>query len=119
MTKRIVIIGDSHTDAIKRAIKNKLFGDIKNVDISAYRYLKEKNGTKIGDLSEDEVDAMVSELNPSDLLVSTIGGNQHQVVSLIQHPIKFDICTSRLRHLRQTHSDSALCSTPRVFCNRA
>lgn len=95
MKRKIVIIGDSHTDAIKAALKNnqlKLGGDIQ---IKAFRFSKIKNGKQIGDISDDAVIGVISDLTPSDLVVSTIGGNQHQVVSLIQHPIPFDFFTTR------------------------
>ncbi|MCF8186170.1 MAG: hypothetical protein K9J28_05055 [Sulfuritalea sp.] len=86
--KQILIIGDSHTDAIKRALKHFY---VDQVEIKAYRYSKLKNGEKIGDMTPEEILKLASTLSSEDLFVSTIGGNQHQVVSLMQHPIPFDI----------------------------
>jgi hypothetical protein len=95
MRRNIVIVGDSHTEAIKialRSLQSLLVNDIK---IQVYRFSKVKDGRQVGDLSEDRVFGIVSELAPTDLVVSAIGGNQHQVVSLIQHPIPYDLLSIR------------------------
>lgn len=88
MTRKIMIVGDSHTDAIKRAIK--LRKGAFTHEISAQRFSKIKNGEPFGDISLEDVEAVAGQLDPSDLLVSTVGGNQHQVFGLIQHPQPFD-----------------------------
>ncbi len=93
MTRRIIIIGDSHTDAIKRALKKYKKLEGYDVSIEAYRYLKPKGDSYIGDLDEDQIKQILSELSPNDLVVSTIGGNQHQVFSLVQHPVSFYVFT--------------------------
>lgn len=89
---RILVFGDSHTHAIKKALKSRLYVRDERIEIEAYRYSSIKNGKEIGDLSLDKVIDQVSELKKHDLVVSTIGGNQHQALSLVQHPIPFDIC---------------------------
>lgn len=86
--KRIFIIGDSHTDAIRKALKR--HGGGNGFEISALRFAKLKDGKEIGDLSLETVEEVVSNLDEDDLLVSTTGGNQHQVFGLIQHPVAFD-----------------------------
>ena len=86
---RILIFGESHVDAIKRALKQQV--DDEKFQIEAYRYVRIKNGKKIGDLTEKEILQLVTSLRKTDMVVSMIGGNQHQTFSLIQHPIKFDI----------------------------
>lgn len=86
--KRVVIIGDSHADAIKRALRGY---KSQICDIQAFRYSKLKNGTMLGDMTESQVDVMVSGLHPDDLVVSAIGGNQHQAFSLVQHPERFSV----------------------------
>lgn len=88
MTRKILIVGDSHTDAIKRAIKLRK-ANIPH-HISAYRFSKLKDGQPFGDMSLEEVAAQAQQMEADDVLVSTIGGNQHQVFGLIQHPRPFD-----------------------------
>ena len=93
MTRRIIIVGDSHTDAIKKALKKNYQSEHNNASIEAYRYFKRKGDSYIGDLEEHQIMQILSELSPEDLVVSTIGGNQHQVFSLVQHPVPFYVFT--------------------------
>ena len=88
--RRIFIIGDSHTDALKRVLKLREANSDAKLDIVAYRYSKMKNGAEIGDLSTEQAEKMVSELTNADLLISTTGGNQHQMLGLVRHPVLFD-----------------------------
>lgn len=88
--KQIIIIGDSHTHALKKALKNSGNEDYLNA-FEIYTYAKIKNDKKVGDLSLDEAKHLVSKLSKSDVVVSLTGGNQHNSVSLIQHPQKFSI----------------------------
>ncbi len=44
----------------------------------------------IGDTTLEDFLAIARCLHPTDILVSTLGGNQHAVVSTIQHPERFD-----------------------------
>lgn len=88
---RIIVIGDSHTHAIKRALKTRHGLHPAHVEIEAYRYSRIKNGKTIGDLSAEQVIECVAELGSDDLVVSTIGGNQHQTLSLVQHPVPFSM----------------------------
>lgn len=89
--RRIVILGDSHTDAFKRFLKRNrsVFGE--QFTIEAYRYTQIKNDKQIGDLTTEQIEELLFTLSADDLVISTIGGNQHQVMSLVQHPIPFDI----------------------------
>jgi hypothetical protein len=89
---RILVLGDSHTQAIKQALKARRGSSHKNIEIEAYRYSKIKNGKEIGDLSPEKIVDRVAALDSHDLVVSTIGGNQHQTLSLVQHPVPFDLC---------------------------
>ncbi|HDV5685771.1 TPA: hypothetical protein RJE00_000232 [Legionella pneumophila] len=89
-TKKVIIIGDSHTDAIKKALKKHPFAE-SNINISAYRFQKIKNDKSIGDISIEHCMEMVSSLREDDMVFSTIGGNQHQSFSLIQHPFPFEM----------------------------
>jgi hypothetical protein len=85
---RILVIGDSHTAALEQA--NKKRASSGNFDISVLRFSKIKNGKEIGDISVDAATSMVAESPPDDLITSTIGGNLHQVLGLVQHPVAFD-----------------------------
>jgi hypothetical protein len=88
--QRILIVGDSHTNAIKAGLRICLNGDSNGIQVQVLGYAREKQGKITGDMSIKEINALASNLNSSDLLVSAIGGNMHQVVSLVQHPIAFD-----------------------------
>lgn len=44
----------------------------------------------IGDTSFEDFLVIARSLGPADILVSAVGGNQHAVVSTIQHPTPFD-----------------------------
>jgi len=88
MARQIVVLGDSHTDAIKNALKS--FELPAELSIRAFRYSRLKDGKQIGDLDVAQVTELISKVNSEDLIASTIGGNQHQVVSLMQHPQPYD-----------------------------
>jgi hypothetical protein len=84
--RRIVFVGDSHTYAIQHALKAR----VREGDPEAYVYSRVRNGTEYGDLSPEAIDSLVASLRPDDLLVSTCGGSQHVILSLIQHQVAFD-----------------------------
>jgi len=88
MSRTIIVIGDSHTDAVKRALANR---SPDGRTFRAFRWPSVKNGKNIGDLSEPELYSLIKDLQSTDIVASTLGGNQHQVVSLIQHPVPFDV----------------------------
>lgn len=108
MVKRVIVIGDSHTDAIKRALKSRQLLHEENVLIEAYRYARVKNGKSIGDLTEDQVDEAVAGLDLGDMVVSTIGGNQHQTVSLMQHPLAFEFFSGNPEVIARINTDKQL-----------
>lgn len=85
----ILLFGDSHTHVIQRAI-DKRIGKGLPVPVSAHRLLKEKNGNKIGDTSFEDFLQAAGRLARTDIVLSMIGGNQHAVMSTIQHPRPFD-----------------------------
>lgn len=88
---RVFIVGDSHTDAIKRALSVRRIPLETQIEFSAYRYSVTKNGKVIGDLSTEAIVDRISTFGVQDIVVSTIGGNQHQTLSLVQHPIPFEL----------------------------
>jgi hypothetical protein len=108
MGRRVIIVGDSHTDAIKRALKSYESCHEENISIEAYRYAKIKDGKQIGDLTEDQVVEAVSRMAHCDLVVSTIGGNQHQLLSLIQHPLAFYFFSNKKEKVSKINSDKQL-----------
>jgi len=87
---KIIIIGDSHTHALKRALKTSNRQELKDV-VEVYSFAKIKNEQKVGDLTLEEVEALVSELDSEDVVFSLTGGNQHNSVVLIQHPEPFNV----------------------------
>lgn len=86
--RRILVFGDSHTGALEQARKKRASPG--NFDISVLRFSKLKFGKEIGDISPDAATAMVVQSPADDLVVSTVGGNLHQVFGLVQHPVAFD-----------------------------
>lgn len=80
-------MGDSHVDALKAALAQ---GHDTALDFQAFRVAKLKNGKPFGDLSLDEACKRVRTLGPDALVVCAFGGNQHSVLSLVQHPRPFD-----------------------------
>lgn len=91
MTRNALIVGDSHIQALKLALKrDPLRADI-DLRIRAYRYAKNKDGRPIGDLGEPQIIELIARSRDHDLVVSCIGGNQHQMIALIQHPQPFDV----------------------------
>jgi hypothetical protein len=85
---RILVFGDSHTGALEQAHKRRAGSG--NIQISVRRFSKVKGGKEIGDITPEAATSMVAESTPDDLIISTIGGNLHQVFGLVQHPVAFD-----------------------------
>ena len=89
-SRKILVFGDSHTDALKSAHKQRAASS-GNTDICLLRLLQVKSGKELGHISLEAAESMVAESSTDDLIVSTIGGNQHQAFGLIQHPVAFDL----------------------------
>jgi hypothetical protein len=89
-TRKILVFGDSHTDALKGAHQQRAASS-GNADIRLMRLLEMKNGKEIGDVALEAATSMIAESNTDDLIASTIGGNQHQAFGLVQHPLAFDL----------------------------
>ncbi len=87
---QILILGDSHIDAIKRAIHFEAQSGPVTLPVQGFRMAKLKNEALIGDLAFDAFLDRIGSLAANDLVVSAIGGNQHSVFGLVQHPIGFD-----------------------------
>ena len=89
-TSKIVFFGESHVQAVKTAIR-KANAPATGPEVSAYRLTKIKNGRLIGDIHFEDLKLICAELTENDLVVSVVGGNQHNAFGLIQHPHPFDI----------------------------
>jgi len=87
---RVIIIGESHVDAIKKAYVVRSPGLYRD-RIKLYRVSKLKNGVLVGDVSKQGFIDSCSDLEPDAIIVSAIGGNLHQKFGLIRHPVPFDI----------------------------
>lgn len=85
----IMLFGDSHSYAVQRAIEKRA-GKGRTAPLVAHRLSKTKNGKTVGDTSFEAFLTKIGKLGPDDVVLSMIGGNQHAVFSLVQHPRRFD-----------------------------
>jgi hypothetical protein len=86
---KILLFGDSHVYAVERAIYHRNFKRWP-IPLTAYRRLKEKGGKQLGDLRFEGFLDLIKTLEPHDIVLSMIGGNQHSIFSMVQHPQPFD-----------------------------
>jgi hypothetical protein len=86
---RIVVIGDSHTAALKRARE---FGERSRAygRIEVVRIRKEKGKKELGDVDFGAFCEMIRGFGEDEFVFSAMGGNQYAVVSTVQNPIDFD-----------------------------
>jgi hypothetical protein len=85
----ILVFGDSHTDALKRAHAER--GAPRNEHIRVVRYsVVKKGGKDLGDVPVEATGSIVAEAAANTVIASVMGGNQHQVFGLVQHPEPFD-----------------------------
>lgn len=87
----IVVIGDSHTGAIRSAQEKriKFQRDDDSVEIQIRRRLKIKNGVEIG-ASPEEISALVSRCRTGDIIALSPEGNTHSKLSIIKHSSPFE-----------------------------
>ncbi len=91
MTKRkVLIVGDSHVYAIKAAV-DKIADHKSDFEFVALRLSTEKNGTKIGDIDLPELLTTATHLRSNDALVTTLRGNEYNILGLMRHPRPFEI----------------------------
>jgi len=64
--------------------------------------------TALGDISFNDAIRIARRLRSEDILVSVIGGNQHAVLSTIQHPKPFDFMLPEETHLGEPVSGTEL-----------
>lgn len=87
MSRSCFIIGDSHVDALKDALAH---AHEAALDLQIFRAAKLKNGKPFGDIPVNEACQRVRTLESDALVVCAFGGNQHSVLSLVQHARPFD-----------------------------
>ncbi len=85
---RLLFVGDSHLEAIKRALA--AMRPAPHLQTEAIRFRKVKSDGELGDMDLDEVEARVRELRDEDVLACFIGGNQYNAFGLVQHAQPFD-----------------------------
>ncbi|MBW9064485.1 hypothetical protein JNB71_14245 [Rhizobium herbae] len=91
MTKRkVLIVGDSHVYAIKAAA-DAIAGHTGEFEFVALRLSTEKNSTKIGDIDLPDLLIAAADLRGDDALVTTLRGNEYNIMGLMRHPRPFDI----------------------------
>lgn len=86
-TKKVLVIGDSHTHALSTAISSRK--NEARVQFKVF-WLMSRKGRR-GDISSKEAFEIISKLQASDLLVITILGTAHNALGLLQHDEPFDI----------------------------
>jgi len=91
VTSKVLFVGDSHIHALKQALRRRSKEPAGETQFVAMRLSGTKNGQAIGDLNESDIEKLVEPMGPNDLVVSCIGGNQHQKLALVQHPRPFDV----------------------------
>lgn len=94
MTRRVHIVGDSHTYAIQVALK-KGWTPPPGIELTARWLMRAKNNGFVGDVTFEAVLEECAALQPTDVIVSAIGGNKHAMISLIQHPEPYDVLSAR------------------------
>lgn len=90
---RIIFFGDSHTVAVRSALSGYPLPD--NVQVTVHQLTKIKNGALTGTISHADAVLVCKHLSKDDLVVSMVGGNQHSVIGLVQHPIPFDFADGK------------------------
>ena len=88
----MLFFGNSHVQAVKRALEAGQAGDHDGLLVSAYAIGHETRPDRPGDIAFADLQELCTKLAPDDLAISMIGGNQHAVHALLQHPQPFDVC---------------------------
>jgi hypothetical protein len=86
----IVILGDSHVNALQRAERGWNRGHASGPKFDINRFARIKNGQPLAGITQTEAFERIRRLGPDDVVVSLIGGNEYNVMGLVQHPIPFD-----------------------------
>ncbi|WP_289036483.1 hypothetical protein [uncultured Roseibium sp.] len=90
MSKRnILVLGDSHTHAIKTALAG--YKTNPDYSIKVYWILKDKGNAIRGDLAYEEALVKISELGENDILALSYLGTVHNVMGLVKNPVPYDV----------------------------
>jgi hypothetical protein len=89
LTRTILLFGDSHSDAVRRAAAIRTHAG-KPTPLVPQRRMKLKDGRRMGDTKLRHFLGRISKLGRDDVVVSMIGGSQYSIFSTVQHPQPFD-----------------------------
>lgn len=87
---RILVIGNSHTRMLKRALPQHLSAASNSKVDYDICWLKAA-GSTFGDTSKEEALAKIAQLDEGDLLVLTFLGTIHNVIGLLEHDVPFSL----------------------------
>lgn len=90
MSHTTLLYGDSHSEAVFQAAELRSRRRTPT-PVQVHRTRRVKGETVIGDTSPEDFLSLASALGDRDVIITMIGGNQHAVFSLIQHPVPFDV----------------------------
>lgn len=93
-TKRLLVIGNSHTQMISGALAARSKESALSVDIEVCWLLSKGKGN-FGDTSREDAQAKVAALKPTDLLAVSFLGTLHNLIGLFEHPIPYAILDPR------------------------
>jgi hypothetical protein len=93
--KTVLVLGDSHTQALASAHKARAGREPKpdDVQFEIHWLAKRKREIRIGDLELAEADERATQLQSDDMMVISIAGTLHNVLGLLQHDKPFDLYT--------------------------
>ncbi|MEK0446638.1 MAG: hypothetical protein RLZZ399_1959 [Verrucomicrobiota bacterium] len=87
--RKVMIYGDSHTRALKRAAQG--WKGRSDVTFEVYSRVKSKEGVASGDVTWEEARALAGQLTADDLIVVSVFGTAHNVFGLLKHERPFGI----------------------------
>ena len=90
---KVVVIGNSHIEAFRRAVPP---------DNEDYRLCNLQTDQPDLCPSGEVSEAILARFDPSAHFVSMLGGNRHNVFGMIEQPVHFDVCGPRLGLLEDT-----------------
>jgi hypothetical protein len=92
---RVLILGDSHTEAIKQAVARS--SSKNDLDYSVLRIAKATaKGEVVGNTTLPEALKLIADLQRPDIVVLCLLGTAHNIFGLLQHPEPFDVFLSEM-----------------------
>ena len=92
--KRLLIVGNSHTQMISKALVSRSRASALPVDIEVCWLLSKGKGN-FGDTSREDAQAKIAALKASDLLAVSFLGTLHNLIGLFEHPSPYAILDSQ------------------------